>query len=98
MMTITIEEDELMVALKQAALNQATTVEAIVKQALRWHLPSLPSTEDTEPAPPPLDEAALRKKYPFIGTGRSGKNHLSTQVEEILMGEIDRKDGWRTPE
>jgi hypothetical protein len=88
MMTITIEEEELMVALKQAAQNQATTVEAIVKQALQWHLPSLPSTEDTEPAPPPLDAAALRKKYPFIGIWQTGKSDLSEQTEDILAREM----------
>lgn len=89
MTTITIEaEEELMAALRQVAQNQATTIEAIVKDTLRWHLPSLPATDTAAPDPLPMDAVALQKRYPFIGIWQTGNRDLSEQTEDILAREM----------
>jgi predicted transcriptional regulator len=80
MTTIKIKaEDELVAALRQIAKSKATTVEALVNDALLKYL-QLESPEI--------------KSYSFIGIGHSGKGNISTQVEETLEKAANKREGW----
>jgi hypothetical protein len=80
MITIVIQaEEDLATALQQVADQNATTVDAVAKEALRNYLRAHHTRSRT---------------YSFIGIGHSGKGNLSTQAEEILQSAIDRREGW----
>jgi predicted transcriptional regulator len=80
MITLVIQaEEDLAAALQQVAERQATTVEAVAKEALKNYLRA---------------HSAQPRTYSFIGIGHSGKGNLSTQAEEILQKAIDRREGW----
>jgi len=72
-------DDELMEHLRHTAQVQAVSLETLVRTALEAYL---------QPQPP------TGQRYSFIGIGRSGKRHLSTQVEEILSAGAKRREGW----
>ncbi len=83
MITLVIQaEEDLAAALQQVAERQATTVEAVAKEALKNYLRA-------HSAPP--------RTYSFIGIAHSGKGNLSTQAEEILQQAVDRREGWSLP-
>lgn len=80
MITIVIQaEDDLATALQKVADQNATTVDAVAKEALRNYLRAHHARPCT---------------YSFIGIGHSGKGNLSTQAEEILQNAVDRREGW----
>jgi hypothetical protein len=79
MSTLQIQlDDELMEHLRHTAQVQAVSLETLVRTALEAYLQPQPQAE---------------KPYSFIGIGRSGKHHLSTQVEAILSAEAGRREG-----
>jgi predicted transcriptional regulator len=78
--TIVIQaEEDLATALQQVAERNATTVDAVAKEALRNYLRT---------------QHIQRRAYSFIGIGHSGKGNLSKQAEEILQNAADRREGW----
>lgn len=81
MTEITIRADEqLFAVLKQIALQQETTFEEVIQQALTdW-----------------VGEQRARRasQYSFIGIGRSGRPDLSLRAKEILAQQADRREGW----
>lgn len=74
-------EDELVQALRQLAAAESKPIETIAREALLFY----------------IQRAVARRKYSFIGIGRSGKGNLSTQVEEVLAKSADRREGWSLP-
>ena len=84
MKSISIEaEEELINALERVAETRSTTVDSVIKEALRRYLQSAP---------------AQAKTYSFIGIGHSGKRNLSTQVDALLAEAAHRREGWSLPE
>ena len=77
MKNINIEaEEELIAALEKMAETRSTTVDRIIKEALRGYLQS---------------ESSQTKAYSFIGIGHSGKKSLSTQVDAALAEAANRR-------
>ena len=84
MKSISIEaEEELIDALERAAEIRSTTVDSVIREALRRYLQF---------------EPAQAKAYSFIGIGHSGKRNLSTQVDALLAEAAHRREGWNLPE
>ena len=45
--------------------------------------------------PPPTGEpGAQRRRYAFIGSGRTRNPQASAEAEQILEREVDRRSGW----
>lgn len=84
MAIITIPTDEaLWRKLRDLARQQNTGVTEIALQALQTYVKSH--------APKP------KRRYSFIGIGRSKHGKASVTAEEILAREIDRRSGWSFP-
>ncbi len=77
-LAIPLTEDALE-ALQQIAAEQTTTLEKIAAEALAHYLHA---------------RATSPRAYSFIGIGHSGRNDLSTKVEETLAKAADRREGW----
>jgi len=84
MKSISIQaEEELIDALEKAAEVRSTTVDSVIREALRKYLQFEPTQA---------------KVYSFIGIGHSGKRNLSTQVDALLAEAAHRREGWSLPE
>ncbi len=83
MLTIHIQEDNLAQAIKRLAEEQETTVDELARAALFHYVQGQPTA---------------KKRFSFIGIGRSGKHDLSTSVEEVLDEGASRLEGWSLPE
>jgi hypothetical protein len=84
MTLITISaDDKLVEALKLIAQKRSTSLELIAREALTSYVRSHP---------------AHKRRYSFIGIGRSGKRNLSQQVESTLAQGANRREGWSLPQ
>ena len=80
MTTIAIQAEEpLVTALETIAKRRQITIEDVTKEALWQYL---------------KEKMLASKPYSFAGIGHSGKKNLSTQVEDILTQNANRREGW----
>jgi hypothetical protein len=79
MVTIAIQaEEQLVSALQEIARQKQTTVEDVAKEALLHYVQVHPDTLN---------------QYSFIGIGHSGKENISTQVDQTLEKAANRREG-----
>jgi hypothetical protein len=84
MTSITIPTDDtLWRGLNELAQQQNTGVTEIALQAIRAYIKSYAPKQ--------------KRRYSFVGIGRSGRGRASVDAEEILAREIDRRAGWSFP-
>jgi plasmid stability protein len=80
MTLITISaDDKLVEALRLIAQKRSTSLDAVAREALTNYVRS-------HPIP--------KRRYSFVGIGRSGKRDLSQQVEATLAQAANRREGW----
>ena len=73
-------DDALWRELNEIAQQQNVTVTDVALQALRVYVKA--------------SAARHAQRYSFIGIGRHKHGPASTQAEEILQREVDRRTGW----
>lgn len=77
---ITVEiEDAIVDQLTVLAAERQIALDDLIREALNAYLAA---------------QRLQAERYSFIGIGRSGKGNLSTQVDETLAQNADRREGW----